>query len=48
MLTRNFLAEVPKVKYNQKEVGTYLMLHAKHACNSGIQNFLVIKEDGYC
>ena len=41
MLTRNFLAEVPKVKYNQKGVGTY-------CGKSGIQNFLVIKEDGYC
>ena len=43
MATRSFCTEAPE--RNQEEGDTRLVLHTKHACDSGIQNFLVVSED---
>ena len=44
MLTRSFCTEVSELK-SYEEGDTRLGLHTKHACDSSIQNVLVVSED---
>lgn len=45
MLTRSFFTEVPELKSNEEESYRRFVLHTKQACDSGIQNVLVVSED---
>ena len=45
VLTNSLSTEVPKLKCNQEEGNTRLVLHTKHARDGGIQNVYVVSED---
>ena len=45
MLARSFSTDVPELNSNQEEADTHLLMHTKHAYDSGIQNVLLVTED---